>query len=672
GTSGSLAGDVTNNGTLTFNRSDAVSFSGDISGTGGLTQAGTGTLTLFGANTYSGATTIDAGTLAAGSTNTFSANSAVTVASGANVNLVGFDQTIAALSGAGNVALGTGTLTVDQSTSTTYSGVLSGSDGFVKDGSGKLLLSGDSSGFTGTTAINGGILSVNGTLGGVINVNSGGTLGGTNGTVGSAMVNAGGTLGPGNSIGTLNVSGNLTFAAGSTYEVEVDAADNNDRTNVSGTATLGGAAVSVLAANGSWNPVTNYTILSATGGVSGSFGEVTSNLAFLTPTLSYDANDVFLKLVRNDIGLASVADTRNQRATAKALEALGSGVLHDAILSLDAATARSAFDQLSGEIYASQRSALIEDSHFIRDAINERLRQSFAGSADLLATASTGAAVGAQRGPDSAVWSRAFGGWQRINGDGNAAGISHDTGGFVAGVDGEAFDDWRLGVIAGYSHSDIDAEGRRTSGDSDNYHLGVYGGREWGVVAFRSGLAYTWNEIATSRSVNFPGVSDRLFSDDRAGTLQGFGELGYRMDTASASFEPFANLAYVSVNGGGFSETGGAAALAVDGDTTSTAFSTLGVRAATTFLLGEALTTASGTIGWRHAYGNTVPTTTNRFADGDAFTVAGAPIARDAALIEAGFETQLTPAATAGLYYNGQFGGGSSANGVNARLAVRF
>jgi hypothetical protein len=128
-------------------------------------------------------------------------------------------------------------------------------------------------------------------------VNAGGTLGG-NGTVGNTTIN-GGTLAPGNSIGLLTVQGSLLFTAASSYMVEVSPA-NADRTNVTGLATLGGATVNALFAAGTY-VAKQYTILNATGGVSGTFGTlVNTNLpANFTPSLSYDAKDVFLNLTLN-------------------------------------------------------------------------------------------------------------------------------------------------------------------------------------------------------------------------------------------------------------------------------------------------------------------------------------------------------------------------------------
>jgi hypothetical protein len=139
-------------------------------------------------------------------------------------------------------------------------------------------------------------LSVNGTAGDVT-VNSGGILGG-NGTVGNTTINGGGTLAPGNSIGLLTVQSNLVFAAAASYMVEVSPA-NADRTNVTGTATLGGATVKASFAAGTYVNK-QYTILNATGGVVGTFSSlVNTNLNNFTSSLSYDANNVFLNLKLN-------------------------------------------------------------------------------------------------------------------------------------------------------------------------------------------------------------------------------------------------------------------------------------------------------------------------------------------------------------------------------------
>lgn len=537
-----------------------------------------------------------------------------------------------------------------------------------------------------TLTVNGGTLIVDGVAAShTVTVKDGATLGGS-GTVGAGngslvTVAAGGTIAAGNAIGTLTIAGDIGFAAGSTYVVEVDPAGaDSDLIHATGKASLGGANVVHVGLDGAYNPSSTYTILTADGGVDGEFGGVTSDFAFLTPHLTYDTNDVFLRLNRNETYFTDVADTRNQKATAGALESLdGSNPLYDAIVTLpnDDTVIRAAFDALSGEIHASAKSALIEDSHFVRDAVNSRIRSAFGdvtgSDMPLLGYGPDGAQPAAADSTGLVAWAQAFGAWGSFDGDGNAAGMDTTTGGFFTGIDGEVASDIRLGLLAGYSRTTFDVDGRASSGSSDNWHLGLYGGAKWNALRLSGGLAYTWHDIETSRSVAFPGFADSLGSDHSAGLFQAFGEAGYRIDTASSfAIEPFANLALVSLHTDGFSEDGGAAALDVYSGTTDTIFTTLGIHLSSAFEIGGMKAEAHGTLGWRHAFGDTTPLSTQAFAGSDAFTVAGVPIAKDAALIEAGLDLDLTDAATLGLAYQGQFGGGSTENGFSAKLDVRF
>ena len=227
GISGGIVGDITDNAALVFNRSDALTYSGNISGTGSFTQSGSGTLTLAGANTYSGATTVSAGTLALGSATALGGNTAVSVASGATLDLAGHATTLASLAGAGDVALGAATLTTGGANiSTTFSGVISGGGALVKTGSGTFTLTGANT-YSGGTTISSGTL----TLG------DGGTLGDGNLVDNAALVIARSTAltlaHPISGTGTLTVSGSgtLTLAAANTF--------SGTTTLASGTLSLG-------------------------------------------------------------------------------------------------------------------------------------------------------------------------------------------------------------------------------------------------------------------------------------------------------------------------------------------------------------------------------------------------------------------------------------------------
>lgn len=620
--------------------------------TGGiLEKVGTGTLTLTENNTFIGDTLISAGTLQLGN-------------GGTSGSL------------AGNIE-NHGSLVVNRSDTVTYNSVISGGGAVRLIGSGGVALTGDSSGFTGTTVVEAGTLAVNGSLGGDLDIWSAAKLQGT-GTVGNTNVS--GTIAPGNSIGTLTVNGNITFQAGSTYAVETDAAGQSDKIHATGTATINGGAVSVTAGAGDYQANTQYTILTADAGRSGTFATLLSDLAFLDASLSYDPQNVFLTLMRNDVDFGSVGETPNQVETGHGAQSTGAGnPVYESVVDLSAAQARTAFDALSGEIHASGVSALLEDSRFIRDAMNNRLLASFATVPIevLPALAYSEPAGGGVVAPSYAdnsygVWGSAFGSWARAEGDGNAAGMSRNIGGFLAGIDGLVAESWKLGLLTGNSRSSFDVDDRQSSATSDSYHVGVYGGTQWGQLSLRSGLAYSWNDIDADRQVVFGGVNDQLSSSYGAGTTQVFGELGYGMTAGSLALEPFVNLAYVNVHTDGFVEQGGASALSVNGTSNSLTFSTLGLRASTDLMFGDMPASVRGMIGWRHAYGDVAPTLGQAFAGGDVFSIAGVPVTKDAAVFEAGLDLEIAPNAGLGLTYQGQIGKDAQDHAIKAAFNVKF
>ena len=112
GTTGSLAGDVSNDGILAFNRADALTFAGTVSGAGSLIKDGAGTLTLTGASSYTGSTLVQAGTLLV---NGSLANTAVNVTTGATLGGTGVIDAAVTIGAGASLALGggsPGTLTV--------------------------------------------------------------------------------------------------------------------------------------------------------------------------------------------------------------------------------------------------------------------------------------------------------------------------------------------------------------------------------------------------------------------------------------------------------------------------------------------------------------------------------------------------------------------------------
>ncbi|MCD2174394.1 autotransporter domain-containing protein [Rhizobium sp. C4] len=581
-------------GTATINATGVVDFADTATAansTINLTGGGVGQ--LRGTSTGGGATfTVGAGSsLSVGNDASLGTARVILNAGTLNISTHNAGNVVAgSIEGNGDIGLGANTLQAGgNNRSTTYSGVMSGTGGFTKQGTGDLKFTGTNS-YTGNTNVNGGILSVNGSIAASagVTVNNGGTLGG-NGTVSTTVVNNGGTIAPGNSIGTLTVNGNVTFNNGSTYSVEVNSAGAADKLVVNGTITINpGATLAVKPFNVgetgvTYGTTTNYTIMTSTGALTGTFSNVTDTFAFLDATVAYGANNVVLTLKRNDTSFASVANTPNQRAAAAGVNSLGAGnTIYGAILGLSAPDARAAFDLLSGEIHASVETAIVEDSRFARDAVNSRL-------------------VALRRGAANAsghVWIQGFGAYGTWASDGNAAAASRSTGGFFIGSDGEAFDNVSAGVFAGYSRTGIDASARSSSACIDTFQLGAYGGTSLGDLAIRFGGAYSFHDIGTSRSVVFTGLNNTLSSRYQAGTGQLFGEMSYDFKLANgATITPFANLAYVRLDARGFTETGGAAALSSGKDQANTLFSTIGVSGRTTIETGTLPVEIAGKVG---------------------------------------------------------------------------
>jgi autotransporter-associated beta strand protein len=258
------AGDTTSviNGNLslgavarTFNVADDVSpidllVNAVISGGAGvgIVKTGPGQMALGGPNTYSGPTLVNAGTLVLAANNVLPDVSAVTLAPGTTLDVNGKTDLIAALTGSGTLALGTGLLvTSADNADATFAGPITGSGGLRKVGTGTLTLTGDSPAYTGTTTVVGGTVLVNANQSGAaVVVQNGGVLGGT-GTVGPVTVEPGGAIAPGVGPGILNANGNVTFSAGSSFRVQANGptvGTEHDRLAATGTVNLGGSTLS--------------------------------------------------------------------------------------------------------------------------------------------------------------------------------------------------------------------------------------------------------------------------------------------------------------------------------------------------------------------------------------------------------------------------------------------
>ena len=304
GTTGSVAGNIVNNGTLAFNRSDAVTYAGTISGSGNLVQAGAGTLTISGTAGYAGSTTINAGTLALSGAGSIAASSGVVNNGTFDISATTSGATISALTGSGAVALGGQTLTLSNAAGT-FSGVIGGAGGLTVAGGTQTLS--NTNVFTGATTINAGTLALSGagsiaTSGGVVNNGtfdiSGTTSGATINTLtGTGTVALGGqTLTLANAAGTfsgaIGGTGGVTVGGGTQTLSAVNAFTGATTINA-GTLALSGAgsiaASSNVVSNGTFDisgTTSGTTINALTGSGAVALGSRTLNLANASGTFS--------------------------------------------------------------------------------------------------------------------------------------------------------------------------------------------------------------------------------------------------------------------------------------------------------------------------------------------------------------------------------------------------
>jgi subtilase-type serine protease len=551
-----------------------------------------------------------------------------------------------------------------------WSNDISGHGGLTKLGIGTLVLTGANT-YSGPTLVNEGRLAVNGSLASAVTVNDTGILGG-NGQVASLTANRGGTVAPGNSMGILNVAGNLNLAPGAVYAVELSPT-GSDRIIAGGQATVSGATMAVSLENGARfttgevNSLVGrqFSVLQAAGGVQGQFGSVLDNYAFLNGNLAYNGTGVALALERNADSFASAAQTANQANVAAAAEQLGAGnaVYEELLLSPDAATARRAYTQLSGEVHPAIVTQLINDSRQVRDAVGDRLRVE--GLYDQ-------PAAGVE---DNNWWVKGLGAWGKNSGSSGSASSTSSLGGLLAGVDGLVAEHTRLGAMVGYSDTSLGmGDGTHSQASADSYHLGAYIGHEEGALRLTAGASHSWHRIDVKRDLQLGNSADRQKVKRDAQSTQVFTEAAYRLNLQPLALEPFANLAYVHFDSDSFTEKGGATALKGSDDTRDTVLSTLGARAGSRFNLNDSQKLdVSGTLGWQHNLSDTSAEQHLAFASGvNTFAVQSVSMDRDAAVVGARASLALSRDARINLDYNGLLGARDKTHGVGLSLDWQF
>ncbi|WP_303781707.1 autotransporter domain-containing protein [Sandarakinorhabdus limnophila] len=622
-----LSGSTAN---FTVNGADNLAtISARLSGPSALQKLGSGTLNLTNAtNDFSGGVVITEGTLRGG---------------------IGM--------------FGTGTITnnanliLDAPVNGTLANLLAGTGTTTKIGAGALNVTTTNS-FSGSFVVNGGSLNVSGGLAAAPILLNAGLLSGT-GTIGGFVAATGTTVAPGPVIGTLTSTGNGSFLTGSTYAVDVTSTGTSDRIAITGTVNV--AAGTTLRVTKTDAPRyvlgTRYTVVTTTGGRTGSFATLTGDTRvsrFINVVQETDANNIYLG-VRQTSSFASAAATRNQREAAGGADSSGNGALYTAIAYLDTdAQAQAAFDQISGEIHSSARGQTVQDTRFVREAVSAHLQS-----------------------PDDSrrgLWMSAYGSWGRTNGDGNAAKIQRDIGGFFMGYDVLRGEEWAVGALAGYGSATIDVAARGSRATTDDIHVGAYGGLKKGNFIVSASLVHMWRNMDTRRNVSIPGFTDTLTATYQGNVTQLFGEVAYQWAFGKAAFEPFLQGAYVDVSTDGIREVGGAARLTSTGRISEDFFvSTVGARLKYGLPLGNGNFGVTAEAGYRRISGGSFKTPIDfNLPAGPVMRIAGVPFERDVAALGLVASGQVGKSVQIDFGYRGQLGKALKDHGVRGGVTVQF
>jgi len=645
--SGELNVGDSGDGTLTLQNGGTVNVNG-----------GAGTVTL---GTNAGAV----GTLNVGNSSAAGGLNAAEVTGGAGSAVLNFNHTDANYFFTRDGTSGGGSILITGATAVNHTG------------SGTTILTGANT-YSGATTVNAGSLFVNGSItNSTTTVNAGGTLGGT-GTVGNVNV-TGGTFAPGNSIGTINVAGNVDFTGGGIYEVEVDAAGNSDLINATGTATLTGGTVSVIPLAGNYNLTTDYTILTAAGGLGGTtFNNVNSTLAFLTPSLTYDANNVFLNLTRNNVSFSSVSTTPNQTSVSTVLSNLSMTnptaiqTIVNNLLTLTTTGAQQAFDSLSGVQHANVQSILQNIGSPFQQLLFDRL---FNANFAALDAPVTGVNAGDEWLSGKGAWFKAYGNFGDIDDTTNASGADYNTYGIAAGFDWPLTTTITAGLAAGYANTSVDPF--NGDADVDSYQIAVYAGWQQHQYYVNADVSYGHHSIDSDRQVVVGALAATASADydaDQFGVnVEGGKVIPLNNNT---SLTPFVGVDYSHLSRDSFTETGaGAANLSVQNQDDDSLRTKLGVRLSHTIeTTNETTITPSIAIAYVREHLDNVSRVQSGFsaAPNTTFLIDGPDLDRNRLALNAGITASFSENSHLNIGYSGEIAGSDDHHAVSATFRYEW
>lgn len=455
---------------------------------------------------------------------------------------------------------GTQSITVDSGV-TTMSGVLSGASGaLTKLGDGDLNLTGTST-YGGATTVTAGTLFVNGAISSDTTIGASGTLGGTGTVTGTVVCN--GTVAPGNSIGTISIVGDYTQATGSTLEAEVSPTDA-DRLNVTGAVTIeGGTTLLIVPQAGSYNPDTTHVLISASGGIAGTFTTETFTSALASGQITYTPTQVLLQLsvqsfqsaVKgfNAVRVARVVNNINDNNVG------GWSATLTNLINLDDAQLEDAMNQL---VPAQLKgNAIIQENNIVRvrDSISYRMQNVLneMHCKDLACQPCTTCFIGKI---PLQLWVNGFNAYLHqpslVKNTNPQIGYRSNTGGGTLGGDINYNKIAYLGLMGGGTGTSVTWDKDQGSGLIYSRYLGLYASLIGSVPYINASVITAWNYYNSTRRINYVGHDSLAKNKHHGKQIIGHFDVGFNFNSKGLTVRPFNSLDYIVQKESEFSETG--------------------------------------------------------------------------------------------------------------------
>lgn len=383
-----------------------------------------------------------------------------------------------------------------------------------------------------------------------------------------------------------------------------------------------------------------------------------SDYAFFKTELKAEGNKLTGTLSRDETkSFATYAQNANGQAIAGALEGAAGGALYDALIGASKGDVAKTYNSLGDDFILNTRNAGIVNGMTLSRAIKDQ---------------ATG--IGEGRKVEMAdgtarLWATGVGSWSALD-----YGQSDMDSDFYAGLFGAEVDvcsATKLGLFFGAGSTDNKAGDNKV--ESDDIHFGAYGVTNFSdVVNATYGFVYSHQSADATRALQVGSqLGMNAFSGDTDIT-QIFAEAAYTgLNTDAYSIEPYFGLSWIHAESDGFNEQVGTMAFSTTTEDQDVQVTTLGVRGAIPFTMGETKVALKGDVAWNHFFGDTEAEASMALAGSGVAHLKGGELG-DMASVGLGVEAQVGKMTTMGLSYTGAYDGDITSHGISANVRFNF